>query len=407
MPAERVQVIVAGAGPVGLTAAAYLVRHGVDVVVVEAEPAAHQEWRASTFHPPTLQLLEEVDATPLMLERGLIADRYQIRERRGDLVAEFDYQWLTGDTPYPFRLQLEQYKLAEILIDRLDQEASGSVRYGHRVQAVDQGALSVTVTAETPCGRKTFNADYLIGADGAHSVVRQSLGLPFEGFTYEDRFLLISTDLELDKYLPGLCHVNYLADPDEYAMLLRIPDVWRVMVPVPAGRSDDEARSDARMRATVAALVNDAIDWETVRVATHQLYKVHQRIAGRLRVGRVALIGDAAHLNSPIGGFGLNSGIHDAFDLGRRLVRILNGSGKPEAELDAFSTRRREAAEYWVQRLSHANTRMLSEKDPGERQKTWDRLIATTRDPVAGRDWLLNASMISGVSGIGAPPEYK
>jgi 3-(3-hydroxy-phenyl)propionate hydroxylase len=114
------------------------------------------------------------------------------------------------------------------------------------------------------------------------------------------------------------------------------------------------------MRKAVSSLVNESIDWESVGVASHQLYKVHQRVAERFRVGAVMLVGDAAHLNSPVGGFGLNSGIHDAFDVGRRLVRIFAGASQPDPELEEFN-RRREVARYWVQRLSHDNTRILSD----------------------------------------------
>jgi 3-(3-hydroxy-phenyl)propionate hydroxylase len=396
---RRLSVLVVGAGPVGMTAAAVLAAADIEVTVLEREPHVSHEWRASTFHPPTLEHLERLGIVEDMLAQGLIADHYQIRDRELGVVADFDYKHLKGDTRYPFRLQLEQYKLVELLLARLADTEHARVLLGHQVVSLSQDSAGVDVTATTSTGEQTFRADYVIGADGASSTVRKLLGLQFEGWTYDQGFLLMSVDLPFDRYLPDLCYVNYIADPREFVMLLRIPEIWRVLVPVPATMSDEVACDSLRMRTTVEQIVGTALDWGTTHIVQHQIYRIHQRVVERMREERVLLIGDAAHVNSPIGGFGLNSGLHDAFDLTLRLERIANGTSTrgEAAEFNAFSLARRQVALTHIQRMSDDNTRTLTQTDVRSRLMEQERLASIVTDPAQTREWLLNASLINAV----------
>jgi len=395
-------VAVVGAGPVGLTVAWALARAGVDVTVLEADGDIHRDWRASTFHPPTLELLEGLGVVEEMLARGLVAPTVQYRDRSEGLIAQFDCAALAAETRYPFRLQLEQYKYADILFRQL---TGAKVRFNHRVVGLEQDDEGVRITVRTPGGVDVVSARYLVGADGANSTVRQLLGLDFSGWTYDQRFLLISTDLPFDEMLPGISRVNYIADPQEFVMLLRIPDIWRVLVPVPPDRSDEEVVRPAALRRVLERIAPEA-DPSRLNVFRHQLYRVHQRVAERLRVGRVLLAGDAGHVNSPMGGFGLNSGIHDALDLAPRLVRLLGGAygwavahgiDAEAGELDTYDENRRRVALDHVRAMSHRNTSWLTESDPELRAKGIAEMRRMAADPGAVRKWLRDSSMITSV----------
>jgi 2-polyprenyl-6-methoxyphenol hydroxylase-like FAD-dependent oxidoreductase len=406
--ATRTTVVVAGGGPVGLTAALLLARAGVDVTVFEGGPELHTELRASTFHAATLDLLEPSGLTQAMVDAGLAADVVRYFDRQEGLVAEFDHAAIADATRFPFRLQLEQYKYAQLVLDRLLEEPTATVRFGHEVVAVQPTEHGATTTVRSADGTAEVVADFVIGADGARGAVRKSLGLEFEGWTYEQRFLLISTRFPFEQHLPELCYVNYMADPEEFVMLLRIPDVWRVLVPVPVDEPEAVSTAPERLSGVLARILPEHDDWAG-EVLGHQIYNVHQRVAERLRVGHVVLAGDAAHMNSPMGGFGLNSGIHDAIDLATRLGRILASDGDEElveAELDAYDVRRRTIALDHVRAMSHRNTSMLTERDPVRRAELIEELRRTAADPEASRAFLLDASMISLVAaeGIGVAP---
>ncbi|MDG6103644.1 FAD-dependent monooxygenase [Dactylosporangium aurantiacum] len=375
------KVIVAGAGPVGLTAALTLHRLGVDVTVLEAGDDLATQSRASTFHPPSLEMLAGLGVLPALLRQGLVAPRFQYRERGGAVIAELDMSLLAGDTPYPFRLQCEQSKLTRVLLPLLP---PGTVHFGRAVTGLAQDPSGVTVHAG-----EDFRGDWLIGADGANSAVRRSLfGDAFDGITYPDRFLVGSTDEDLAALLPGIAEVNYLFDPVEWLVLLRTPDHWRVLLPTPADTPDDAEL--ARLPQRLLGVADPGRPW---RVAHTTLYRVHQRVAASFRVGRVLLAGDAAHINNPLGGMGMNSGIHDAVLLAKAVT-----TGDDDL-ITATAEARRTVARDYVQKTTHGNWEKLR---AGGASAYADELRALAADPAAARAYLLRSSMIASLREVAA-----
>ncbi|MGQ4615964.1 FAD-dependent oxidoreductase [Nocardia sp. R7R-8] len=391
-------VVVVGAGPVGLTAALVLGRAGRRVLVLEAEPQPATQWRASTFHPPTLELAEGLGLVDDMLALGLVAPTYQLRERTGGLIAEFDFSTLSDATRYPYRLQLEQYKYVRIVLDKLADEKTVEVRFAHRATGHVANAELATVYVNGAEGDYAVTGSHLVGADGARSTVRRDLGIEFEGITYEHRYLLLGIDAPLEDYFPGISYVNYVSDPNEHQMLLRIPDCWRVMFEVTEGPSDEAVLTDEFIGGRLRTLFGSH---PTPQVLSRQVYRVHQRVAEEFRRGPVTLIGDAAHVNSPIGGMGLNSGIHDAYTLGRTLT---DPGQLPD--LDTWATQRRAVALSEIQRITHQNTQDLSLSEGTARELRLRQLHEISRDPDRSREWMLEASMIASARKQKLIPEH-
>ncbi|MDJ0382184.1 FAD-dependent oxidoreductase [Streptomyces sp. G-G2] len=385
------RVLVAGAGPVGLTAALVLARRGVPVTVLEAGAELATESRASTFHPPTLEMLAELGVVDALLARGLIAGSFQFRDRRTGPVATLDLSLLSEDTPYPFRLQCEQNKLTPLLVDALGRFPDSEVRFGARVAEVERTSRGVCAVLSD--GSRVLGS-WLVGADGAHSAVRRSVGAEFHGITYPERFLVASLDENPGAVLPDLAPIAYVLDPDEWMVLLQTPDHWRVLLPTPAGTSDrsELARLPGRLLDITAHPGGPAL-------AHASLYRVHQRVAGTFRSGRVLLCGDAAHVNNPLGGMGMNSGIHDAVLMGRALADLLTGAGSDE-ELSDCAEERRACALRYVGAETHGNWERLRTRDPEERAALAAELRATAADPAAARRSLLRSSMIDSLRGV-------
>lgn len=397
-------VIIIGGGPVGMTAAAAAARAGLPSVLVETHPQPQPDWRASTFHAATMELLEDIDITEKMLAEGLRVPRYQFRDRRDGLIAEFDLGLLAAETRYPFRLQLNQQRLVRFLYDRLLADSTCELRFATRFEDVAQDGDGVRVRLRGPDGSYELAGSYLIGADGASSTVRKSLDVAFEGVTYAERFLIASTPVDLSAQLPGIAEVNYVSDPREWLFILRTPDSWRVLWPVPPEVGTAEALSDAAVQEHLNGVAPYPGGYPVV---DRQLYSVHQRVAATFRTGRVLLAGDAAHVNSPIGGVGLNSGIHDAVDLVRRLARLNAGEGDEDRELDTFADRRRRVAIEYVQADTDRNTKRLKETDPERRRAGHEELRALAADPDAARAWLRRVSLLESVRrfGVGMSPD--
>ena len=387
------RVIVAGAGPVGCVASAVLAEGGIDVTLLEAAPELPRELRASTFHPATLDLLDRFAVVDEMLRRGLAAPRFAYRDRREGVVAEFDLGALADVTNHPYRLQCEQFKLCEIMLDAFGRKAGVTVRFGAQiVGAADHGdGASVLLTSG-----ERLEADAVVAADGAASAVRKSLGLAFDGMTYEDRYLVLSTPFDMASRLDRLAAVNYISDPDEWLVLLRTADLWRALFPVGEDEADAEALSDRSAQRRLGGIV--ARD-EPFEIAHRTIYRVHQRVADRFLVGRVVLIGDAAHINNPLGGMGMNGGIHDAVLLGASLAAVLRGDIGADRLARHAELRRTLAIDY-VRRHTHQNAESLAAPDGAARQRALDRMAARAADPAAARSYMLQASMIDAVTAM-------
>jgi 3-(3-hydroxy-phenyl)propionate hydroxylase len=393
-------VLIVGAGPVGLTLAALLAKQGRDVRIIERESAIDMTPKASTIHGPTLELLEYLDVTEHLLERGLVADVYQHRDRSRGVVAEFDFSVLRNDTKYPFRLQCEQQRLSEALLERLATSDTAEVDFATElINFVDRGA-AVEVTLRGPGGEETVDAQFLIGTDGASSTVRRQLGVEFEGATYVDRYLVYLTDHPFEDSIPGLSLVNYISDPEQFVVLLRAPESWRVLFRTDDSMTDERAEDPVVIEELLQGVVQKPTPY---RILHTQLYRIHQRVAATFRVGNVLLLGDAAHINSPIGGMGMNNGIHDAFDLARILPSVRQSKRFDEA-LEAWALRRRSVAKDFVRVITDRNARALAERDEVSRLASQAELAAIASDPERARKWLRTSSMIDAVEAQGLLP---
>ena len=386
------RVVVVGAGPVGLTAALALARRNIPTIVLAAESELVMELRGSTFHPPTLDMLDEFDVVPSMIAAGLKAPTWQFRDRETGPVATFDLSLLARDTNHPYRVQCEQWKLMRLLRDGYLKIPGAVIAFGHTVTGVQPGEDHVAVAADTPEGPVTVMARYVVAADGARSAVRRSLDIAFDGFTYPELFLIASTDFPFEDTLTDIAYVNYIADPNEWLVLLRVPGLWRVLVPAAVDSDRAQLLSDDNLQGVLQRVVSRGSDYT---IAHRSTYHVHQRVAQSMRAGRVLLAGDAAHINNPLGGMGMNGGIHDAFNLADKLAAIY--AGADDALLDRYARQRRTVAIEAVQQQTHRNQQILSERDPAVRKKSLDAMRATAADPKLARDYMLKSSMIAGL----------
>jgi 3-(3-hydroxy-phenyl)propionate hydroxylase len=386
---QRRNVIVVGAGPVGTVAALACARRGLSVTLLEAQTRIDDSPRASTTQPPTLEILAELGLFDEYVRVGLVSRTFQFWDRLAlRLVAEFDFARLAGETVFPFVVQTEQHKLANMAIDRLRRMANAEVHMGFRVVDVTQDEHQVSV--KTP--EQTYSSDYVIAADGGRSTVRKLLDIEFEGYTWPERFLVITTKFDFQAAL-GCCLRNYMADPQEWTNLFKVAgdDLkgrWRAVFSTREDESDEEALSDATVRARLSRIYVPERERDYLHL---NLYAVHQRVAKSFRKGRVFLCGDAAHVNNPIGGLGLNSGIHEAWDLARGLSEAVQGDS---ALVDSYESRRRPLNIKYVQEQTVANKKRLEEKEPAARERRFSELREMAEDPKRHKAFLMRASLL-------------
>jgi 3-(3-hydroxy-phenyl)propionate hydroxylase len=384
------RVLVAGAGPVGLTTALLLARRGIPVTVVESCAEIQKDYRAAGFHPSTMDLLEESGATQALHEMGIICPVMQYRDQKEGKIVEFDFSLLKNDTRHPYRVQCEQFKLSEWLAKTIDALPGADVLFSHRLVGFTQDESGINATIDTPSGPRMIRAEYLIGADGGRSTVRKSMNIAYDGFTYPERILVMGTTVEFRDSINDLCLINYVASPGKSCFIFRLPDLWKIGVPVPDNVTDDVAKSDDYVERELQAVASRS---EPYDVHFRAIFRVHQRVAATYRLGRVLLVGDAAHVNHPAGGMGLNGGLHDAVNLTERLARIWHGAAD-ERELDGYEVQRRPEAIDAVQKYTDRNFKNLQESDTEKRRRVLDHWRHMSVDRTLAYRHLLETSMI-------------
>jgi 3-(3-hydroxy-phenyl)propionate hydroxylase len=396
MSVEDRRVLIAGGGPVGLLCALILGRRGVAVRLFDNNDRLQADPRAATTHPATLDLLAEHGLVEEMARVGLVAPIFQFWDRPANrLVAEFDHAVLAQDTKHPFVVQCEQFKTASILLDRLRKLPNVEVKFGHEVVDLRQDADTVSVDVRGPEGVSTHKGAWLIGADGGRSVVRKRSDIPFEGFTWPERFIVLTTPFNFQTER-GYSYRSYFAEPGAWCNCFKVsadgpPGLWRTVYPAEPAQADAPLMSDEGVQGVIQRFFPDERPYEIVH---RNLYVTHQRVAAVFRRGRVLLAGDAAHVDNPIGGMGLNGGIQDAVNLAGKLGDVLL-EGKPDRLLDLYDLQRRTVAVEFVQEQSIANKKRLEESHPTVRRKNLDELSRISEDPERSRQFLLRSAMIA------------
>lgn len=394
--AEVNGVVIIGAGPVGLCLALALAQQDIPVSLVEAlgeDNFLEQVPRAGTNHPATLELFDRIGLYERLEPRGIIAPLFHYRERDGNrLIAEFDHARLKDDTRFPYVLQCERIKIVEEALALARAHPLIDLRLSTTFVSFTQDADRVAATVTDPEGEtQTLAGAYLVSAEGARSIVRKELAIEFEGFTYSDRTLNIEVAYDFRRH--GYTERNYISDPEEWSNLFHWkgpPDRWRVHFPTAPEEDEEALRRPEALQARLQRFLPTGAAYDIVG---SNLYTVHQRVAQKFRAGRAILAGDAAHVNSPIGAMGMNSGVHDAFNLADKLAGILRGELAEDA-LDRYERQRRHVALQHTQAQTIRNKKLLAEKDPAVRARNHDELRRTAEDPKLARAFLLRSSLI-------------
>ena len=371
-------------------------RQGIPVRLFDNNDGLQTDPRAATTHPATLDLLAEDGLSDDMARVGLIAPIFQFWDRPSNrLVAEFDHAILAKDTQHPFVVQCEQYKTAGLLLKRLQAVSNVEVLFNHEVVDVRQTSNSVSIDVRGPNAVQSYSGAYVIGADGGRSTVRKRSEIAFDGFTWPERFLVLTTpfDFEAER---GYSYRSYFADPGAWCNCFKVsadgpPGLWRTVYPTEPSQDDATLMSDASVHDRMQRFFPNPQRYEIIH---RNLYVTHQRVASTFRKGRVLLAGDAAHVNNPIGGMGLNGGIQDAVNLAGKLIGVLL-TGDSDRSLDLYGLQRRTVAVEFVQQQSIENKKRLEESDPKIRKKNLDELSRIAEDPERTRQFLLRTAMIA------------
>ncbi|KXI30463.1 FAD-dependent oxidoreductase [Paraglaciecola hydrolytica] len=386
-------IIIAGSGPAGSLLALYLGQRNIPVVLLEKAATLPIDLRASTFHPPSLEMLDEVGIAQTMIAKGLVVDRYQYRDRKTNEVAEFNMQLISDETPFPFRLQLEQYEMTYIAAEKLKEYPSVSVLFEHELKSFEQNDLGVTAIIQTPEGEKRVEGSFIVGCEGASSNVRKSAGIGFGGFTYDEKFLVASTTFPFETVFDNLSYVNYVSDPDEWCVILRTEKLWRVLWPTdPAETNVDKYLSEDYIQQRLQHLYAKEGDYD---IGHRTLYNVHQRVAETYFNGRAVLAGDSCHLNNPLGGMGMNGGLHDAFNLAQKLTDIVQNGAEHIPLFELYDRQRKDLAVRFVQEHTIANKKLMEATDAETQKLRQQHFMQTAADPIKAKAFIMERGMLN------------
>ncbi len=399
-------VVISGGGPVAMVLALALYREGIPFVALETLHEPFMDQRAASYHPPTVEMLDQLGIAEEIIPEGLKSPVYRFHDRvTHDVVAEFDLGDLRDELKFPYVLQYEQYKLVRKVMALYSDRPDFDVRFSHTVTGFTQYDDHVDVSYETADGTKeTIRASYVVGCDGGRSVIRRGADIEFVGFTYPEKFIKIGTYFDFMALDERIAIRNYFSHPGEWCNLFKVngeppkPPIWRFVVPMRVDETEKEAKSQEGMQARVKRFFPRDEDYE---IAYANVYTVSQCVAKTFNKGRALLAGDSAHLNNPIGGMGLNGGIHDAMNLASKLAPVWKGDADPSL-LDLYSRQRHKASTDFTQAQTIANKKQLEEKDPVQRAKRLDEMRKTGNDPELRRAYMRRAQLIDSVKAAAA-----
>lgn len=392
MITHETEVLVAGLGPVGATAALALARKGIHVTAIEPLVNSATDLRASTYHAPTLEILDDLGAADTLFSQGLKAPVYQYRDRQTGEVFSFDMTEIADRTRFPFRIQCEQHRVTANIVEQIKKQPSANVLQGQRVLFIEQDNDGVTAYVESANEVERWRARYLVAADGSSSVVRKVLGLKFPGFTYDEKFVCFSTEHPIEQAFDDLALVNYISDPTEWMVVLRVPGLWRILVPAPLDLNDEQLVGDDYKNGVFGRMLGSDTD---VKTRHRTIYRAHQRVCERFAMGRIVLVGDSAHLNSPMGGFGMNSGIHDAMNATDKLHKVLREGADGARQIALYERQRQTITRDFVQAQTIENTRLMRDGWANARAERSEAMHRLLNDREARRAYLLKQAMFT------------
>ena len=390
------RILIVGGGPVGLFAAIRLVGFGIPITLIDKSTNVSSDIRASTIHPPSLEMMAPYGITNEILKTGIKVREWQIRNHTtGDKVV-FDLGKISDETDFPYRVQFEQSKICMIMDRKLKENPLADIRYGTEFISLIQDDDGIIIDVETAHGPDKIYGQFLIAADGGNSAIREHLGLAFEGSTYPEKTVLVTTPFPFDQHIDGLSSVSYCWDQNGNFSLLQLPNQWRASLYFPENMSTDSALADKHIQKQLHDI--SPIDG-LFEIYDKRVYRVHQRIVSRYDHGRIALAGDAAHINSPSGGMGMNGGLHDAQNLTENLNEIWR-SKDHKCYLDLlalYSRQRRPIAEQQIIKQADENRKRMTEKNHNKRQISLDKLREISNDFEKCKAFLMKSSMFEGL----------